>query len=237
MTVSNQINPDTNYVSRFSLGKERAAPLSPEYDVPYGHPSPPLTASGNLTYLQLIDLICYLWGKSNPEVPFVPMGNRESYDPEKGNIVYSLESKRAAQNNAKPQHRQDVVKTDAGDFKGSIYIQSFDHLIEFTAIHYNPRTAEELLESFEDFMMVITPEIKYFGAEEFTYNRRLSGRDQTRFGNDIASRSVMYLAVLQKMIIIRPDILESIRIDVRILREQGTPESNESLFTDVFPPV
>lgn len=236
MTEINQVNPNTNYIDRFDLSKE----MTPNYDnvtqTPFGHPIDLLRAGGNLTYLQFIDLLSVLWARNNAEVIIAPFGNREKYDPEKGYIIYNLESKKPSENNLKPRFREDVVRTDAGDFQGTIFSQTFDHLIEFTAVHKHPRIAEEILESFEDFMMFVQPNLKYAGVEDFYYTRRVTDRDQTRFGTDLAFRSVMYLARLQKLLIVRPEVLESVRIDVRVFKEKGQPEANEVMFLEIPPP-
>lgn len=222
-----------NPIDRFHLGMEKGLKTDPNYDRPYGQPLPALRAFGNVTYLQLIDIVANLWEKAHPELRIVPYGNRNQYDAEKGCIVYNLDQKRPKEDNTKPRFQEDIVITDTGQMTIKTFTQSFVHLIEFTAIHKYPRTAEEILEAFEDFMMIITPEIKSLGTEEFLYNRRLADRDLSRFGQDVASRSVMYTAVLQKMIMIRPEVLEEIQIEVRILREMATPEFNEVLFVQV----
>jgi hypothetical protein len=221
--MSNTGNP----VDRFNLGLSDPPKNDPNYNRPFGSELPALRAYGNVTYLQLIDIISNLWEKAHPELKIIPFGSREKFDPEIGYIVYHLNQKVPKANNTKPQFREDVAITDGGNIDLRIFTQSFMHLIEFTAIHYDPRTAEEILEAFEDFMMIITPEIKCVGAEEFIYNRRIADRDETRFGADVASRSVLYSAILQKMVMVQPESLEAIQIEVRILREMATPEVNE----------
>jgi hypothetical protein len=216
-----------NPINRFNKGLQDPPFQDPAYQRPFGTELPALRAYGNITYLQLIDIVSNLWEKAHPELKIVPYGSREKFDPEIGYIVYNLDQKVPTQDNTKPRHREDVALTDGGEVEIRVFTQSFMHLIEFTAVHRDPRTAEEILEAFEDFMMIITPEIKAVGAEEFIYNRRIADRDQSRFGADIAARSVLFSAVLQKMIMVRPEALRSIQIEVRILRETATPEFNE----------
>ncbi len=222
-----QVNPNTNFINRFNLSAEFP---------PIGDQRPRddhLRSRGNLTYLQLIDLIDKLWTRAHPEIEFVPMGNRNKFNAEKGYIVYSLENKKSSADNLKPRFMEDVVQTDSDNFQGAIYIQKFDHLIEFTAVHHDPRTAEEIIEAFEDFMIVLMPEFRYAGAQDIFYSRRVADRDQTRFGQDMAYRSAMYLAILQKMIIIKREVLEAVRLDVRVNTDNPGPEANEVMFGEI----
>jgi hypothetical protein len=224
-----------NPIERFNLGRQNVPFQDPEYQRPYGSKLPALRAYGNVTYLQLIDIISNLWHKAHPELKIVPYGSREKFDPEVGYIIYNLDQKIPTEDNTKPRHREDIAITDDGEINITTFTQSFMHLIEFTAVHRDPRTAEEILEAFEDFMMIITPEIVFVGAEKFLYNRRMADRDETRYGVDVAARSVMYSAVLQKMIMVRYEVLESIQIEVRILRDIATPEFNEVFVVKVPP--
>lgn len=235
----NQFNPNTDFVNRWSLSADHIMDEVPDPHELYGKDIPLSTARGNLTYLQFIDLLKALWSKANPEVEFVPMGNREAFKPEKGYIVYSLESKKAASDNLKPRFMEDVISTDKEEFQGTIYIQKFDYLLEFSAVHKEPRTAEEILDAFEDFMMIITPELKYSGVQDLYYNRRITDRDQSRFGGDVAYRTVMYLVMLQKMLVAKRQILESVRLDVRTVTNRCVgmafdDEYTQVLFADLY---
>ena len=226
----------SNSIDRFNLSHERTAFTDPEYDRPYGSELPALRAYGNVTYLQLIDIITNLWEKAHPEIQLIPYGSRTKYDSENGYVVYSLEQKRAKENNTKPRMREDVAITDEGRVDIRIFTQSFVYLIEFVAVHPDPRMAEYIREAFDDLMLIITPEIKMVGAEDFFFTRGMADRDQTRFGQDVATRNTMYTAILQRMIMVRPEILESIQIEVRINREMATPEFNEVIIAKVPSP-
>jgi hypothetical protein len=194
----------TNMSFNVISGRKVSGP-SPEYDVFSDQKAPPLQANGNLNYLQYIDLIGFLWAKAYPEVKYVPMGGKQLYDPDKAYLVYSLESRKTKESNTKPRHRSTVDDPDDDQMKLGIWSQSFDNLISFTALHSNPRTAEEIIESFEDFMIEATPIFKGLGIEELIYNRRLSDDHESRFGEDLSSRSIMYQVTTQKIIVIEMD--------------------------------
>lgn len=229
-------NPKT--VNSFNYAHERRGNIDKEYDVKWGTYVPPIQAFGNVTFSQFMDVIGQIWEKAHPEVKFKPLGSREKFNPEVGYIIYSLENKKPADNNLKAKFRTDMVNTDTGLKEGAVFTQSFDHLIQFTAVHTDPHIAEELIETFEDFMMVVTPQFVYAGVEKIFYNRRVADRDETRFGQDVSSRAVQYLAQLQKLILINTNILESVRIDVRLLLEKATPDTYSIMYLDVpYPPA
>lgn len=224
---------EDNFITRFDFSKDRPLFSDPDYDKPYGYPLPPIKAFGNVTYIQLMDILRNLWQKMHPEVQFAPYGTRTKFNPQKGYIIYSVENKKTTEMNSKPRHREDLVKTDTCDYVATVYTQSFDYLIRFDAIHEDPHVAEQLLEAFEDFMIIIMPEMKYIGVEKLFYNRRVSDRDLSKTGQDNACRSVIYMATLQKLLIAKPETLEAIRIDVRVNWSQATPQTNEVLYADI----
>lgn len=222
-------------LNRFNLSKE-AYISDPDYDKPYGSKLPPLTGYGNLSYPQFIEVIQNLWSRAHSEVAVVPYGNKAKYDPEKGYILYSLENKKPADNNPKPTHRHDIVHFDTGSFEASVFSQSFNYLVQFTAVHRDPVVAERILEAFEDFMMVTAPEIMQAGVSQLFYNRRVSDRDMTRLEEDLAGRAVIYMVTLQKIIVIKPGTLDSIRVDIRTFMSQGEPDLNDILAFDLPSP-
>lgn len=223
--MSDAIKNTDIVTQNWHLGHQYPGGLDPEYDKPWGYPVPPLKAYGNVTYLQFIDIITQLWERAHPELKLIPDGARDQYRPEVGYIVYHLDNKKSSDNHLKPSMREDLFETDSGQKRGAMFSQSFDYLVRFTAVHKNPRTAEEIITAFEDFMIVIQPQMGMVGVEKFFYNRRVSDRDETRFGSDVASRSSIYLIVLQRLLLIRQEVLEAVKIDVRLGLENATPDS------------
>ena len=186
----------------------------PEYNKPYGQPLPPVQARGNLTYLEFIDVVDHFWKLGHPDISFGPYGKQQIFDPELGYIIYALDDKRTATNHPKP--RMFEVK-DVGDKKLAIYIENFNVYVKFTAIHKNPRIAEEIVEEFEEFMMSMISVFRMLGVENIFYARRLSDSHETRYGDDVSSRSVIYQVGLQKIFVEELSKLQEVYIQAQVL--------------------
>jgi hypothetical protein len=182
----------------YGFGVNSPGGRDPDMDVKWPNKAPRIRARGNLKFLDYIDLIEYIWKKGNPEVIFQPMGAKRVYDPERAYLIYELDSRVPKDNNTKPRHQETFDHPDDPNRKVSIYTQSFNNLVSFTALHQNPRTAEEIIEDFEDFMMEACPIFKGLGIEEFIYNRRISDRMDKKYGEDLSARTVLYMVTTQK---------------------------------------
>lgn len=196
--------------------EEENSNVEPEYLAPYGTDYPPITAQGNLTYLQFIDLVGSLWARAHPEIQFLPFSAGNIYDRENGYVIYSLETRRTHNNNSKPKVHQVVDHPTEQNKKLVIYIQSFDNIIKFSCIHKDPRIAEELVEAFEDFMLEVTPIFVKLGIDQCIYNRRLPDQHEVRTGDDIASRTVSYLVITQKIVHVDVKKLEEVIATITI---------------------
>lgn len=174
-----------------------------------------MKAEGNLQYLKFIDLIKYLWEKSHPDIFFLPHASNHVFDPDKGYILYGLESRATAKDYAKPRPIE-VIKDTASGMDYEISMQAFDNYISFTSIHKDPRTAEEIIESFEDFMMEFTPRYKQLGIGDIFYSRRFSDREESRVGQNVNSRTVVYRTIIQKTKLIARDRIKEIEIDMKV---------------------
>lgn len=194
----------------YSFGKNSPGAPSPELDVPYSYKAPRIQANGNLKFLEYIDLIEHLWKKNAPEIIFQPLGSKKVFNPERGYITYELDSRVPKESNIKPRLQEKYDHPDNSNLKIAVYSQSFDNYVNFTAFHSNPRTAEEIIESFEQFMFEVTPVFKGAGLEEFIYSRRLPDNWEKRFGTDIASRTLVYMVTTQKIITIDQRKLQEI---------------------------
>lgn len=174
-----------------------------------------LKAQGNIQYLKLIDLIKYLWEGGHPEVEFIPHSGQNLSDPDKGYIVYGLESRTTMKDSAKPRFME-VIRDSKLDQDYEIWMQAFENFISFSAVHQNPRTAEEIIEAFEDDMTVFTQTIRKMGVADILYSRRFSDREDSRTGQNVAVRTVVYRVVIQKIKKVEVDRLKSIEIDARV---------------------
>lgn len=174
-----------------------------------------LRADGNLQYLQLIDLIGYLWEKGHPDVKFVPAAAEGLSDSDKGYIVYGLEARSTTKDFAKARMTEIIRDTETGkDIE--VWVQSFDNFISFAAVHRNPRIAEEIIEAFEDFMIESTGVFKKVGLADMFYSRRYPDREDARISRDMCVRTVVYRAMIQKVRRVEHERIEEIIIDARV---------------------
>jgi hypothetical protein len=204
----------------------------PQYQKAYGQELPRLTASQNSTYLQFIDTIQYLWNRDHPEIQFRPFADNHTYNPDKGYVIYSLVDREPTQNNAKARYQEMVQHPDDPDKKLVIYSWAFMNSVKFTAVHQDPRIAEEIIEAFEDFMIATIPIHLEIGVQSSMYGRRASDEHKSRYGDDLAARSLIWMIIIQKIITTDLDKLKEILIEVQHLRvdtpyEQATPDHNK----------
>lgn len=171
-----------------------------------------LRADSNVQYLQLIDFIKYLWEKGHPDVCVIPTAPESISDPDKGYIVYGLESRAAQKDFSKPRYMEEICD----DKVYHISMQSFDNFISFSAVHRNPRIAEEIIEAFEDFMIESTAVIKQVGAGEILYSRRYPDREEARIGRDMCVRTVVYRVFLQKIKKVELETIQEVLIEARM---------------------
>ena len=188
--------------------------VDPEYDNKWGDRKPPITAFGNIQYLDFIDMVKLLWEDGHPGIYLVASGNTATSHAENGYITYSKIRRVPKDNNTKPRSVYEGPDELGNDI--AVLSQSFINDIKFTAIHREPRVAEEMLEEFEIFMMEITPLLKMKGIEELLYGQGLADEDNERAGLDLSGRSVLYRVITQMVFVIRPTILErySIKLDI-----------------------
>lgn len=183
----------------YSIGKKSPARRSPEFDVRVDEKAPPIQAQGNLSFHQFLDLIDVMWSDGHPDITFTAQATDVATSPQRGYIVYSEELKRAVNSNPKPRHRVTIDDPTTPGIKWAIYTQDFTHLIRFTAYHKNARVAEEIIEEFESFMLIMTPELIGAGAQHIFFDSRTPGKEDNRVGQDMSSRSVTYSVTLQKV--------------------------------------
>lgn len=208
----------------------------------YGQYLEPLKKPGNIGYLQLIDLIALLWARAHPEIKFGPLGDSNLYSSQLGYITYSLEQKSPSGNETKPKQIEAIDDSEDINKKIIIFKQSFNHLIKFTAWHKNPRIAEEILEAFELFMLENTKHYHTAGIENLFYSRRYKDQMNERTGEDISSRSVSYLAVLQQVLYVSQEKLKEVEVIVQayiqcLATEQATPNLSVYLLDNHATPI
>lgn len=192
-----------------------------------------LRAAGNLSYLDFIRLLNKLWSDSigfredgvTLRVPFQATNTALS-DPDYPLIVYSLEMRRPFPQEPKPKHRE--IINDNGNpiiIRG----QRFENLVKFAVLDRvapsGAERAEEILDTFEDFMLQMTPIFKELGISDLFYARRTADGVGSRLGTDVVERSVIYQVVTEKIILIDTWKLNAILISARIFLEDNQPHA------------
>lgn len=211
----------------------------------------PLKASGNLSYLEFIDVVKILWSRIYPDINIVATANGQySKYP---CIAYGVELKKAHNNEPKPRTRQFVSEESQ-----YIYGQRFQNIISFTIMtrasagsidsslpqseytaqlnYVGAEVADTIIELFEDFMLEYTPVFKALGASEFVYARRLSDEEINKDQTDIIKRTVTYMLTTEKLLAASVDVIEKIVLDVRqyYAYEKDLIEKANSLSTPNF---
>lgn len=182
-----------------------------------------LRARGNLTYLDFIRLVEYLWSEAHPDIPFFATGG-EQYA-KYPCIVYGLELRKTHSSEPKPKYREEII-TGAGEDGVIVGGQRFQNVVSFSAVtETDPRLAEELIEVFEDFIMEFTPVFKELGLSEIIYNRRFSDSEENRPGQGIVKRTVSYMITTEKIILTYSKKLNSILVRARTFLETETAEA------------
>lgn len=216
--------------------KKEAAQIEPEYLVPYGQEKPPVQAQGSVSYQKFINIVNYLWTLGHPEICFIPFADNNIYDPEKGYIIYSLVRAKPAENFIKPRFHRAVDHPQDATKKIAVFIQSFTNVVKFTAVHKNPKMAEEMIENFQLFMLESTPIFIGAGVEDFAYGERPADEHKTRYGEDIAARSVMYIVRTQLVLTTDMSKLEAIIARVSVMFDQGYEDATpyDGIEVDLF---
>lgn len=200
---------------------------SPEYDQPYGAVLPSSQAKGNISYLQFIDVVDNLWRSGHPEIQFGPFGAHKIFNPEYGYIIYTLEDKKPRANHPKPRLYEVINDELDPSKKIAVFIENFNAIVKFTAIHKDARVCEELVEQFEDFIIEITPILKMIGLENIYYVRRMADSHETRYGDDVSTRAVAYQIGIQKILTTDLSILQGVLIQAQaVIAGDATPSYN-----------
>lgn len=184
---------------------------------------PFLRAEGNLTYIEFIKLLKFLWNRSHPDVPLFPMQgpNVATYP----SIVYSLELRATHPDEPKAKYREEIVEQDGQ--RVLVYGRRFQNVISFTAVSKHdttdidsfgvsaPEEADALIEEFEDFMLTQIPVFKRLGASELVYSRRVSDTEENRGDTDVSKRTVHFMLTTEKVMYTPVEVLNETIIRAR----------------------
>ena len=173
----------------------------PEYDGanPY-FPAPPLTAFGNIQYLEMIDLIKEWWEGTHPEIEVQGIQNDEVYNPDHAYILHTLLDRRAHERTPKPKLHKEVLDSA----EGKVYListMSFVNIVQFTAVHRDPKIADRIIEEFQSFILFeATPILKKLGIEDIRFGNRMKDSTIEMKGEDLSARHVTFRVVAQEVL-------------------------------------
>lgn len=181
-------------------------------------PKRPLRQAGNLSYLDFIRVIGEIWHEMHPEIPILAAG--VPTDGQYPCIVYSLGNRLAFKNENKPRLRERLVHHTDPSESLLIYGQKFINYIKFTVIDEvepnGAQVAEELIEDFEDFMITYMDIFSKLGVNNLFYERRLPDDEESRIGEGVVKRSVVYQVILEKQIDVKVGNLESVWLNITV---------------------
>jgi len=169
-----------------------------------------------------------IWSEAHPEIPILASGlNVDGVYP---CIVYSISNRVTHPGEPKPRQAEQPIKHDDNSNDVLIiYRQRFINFVKFEVVgkieQNGAHIVEELVEIFEDFMMTYHAIFREKGLSEMTYERRLPDDEESRSGEGVVSRSVVYRVVTEKLIHVTVSKLEEISATITI---GGNETENES---------
>lgn len=190
-----------------------------------------LRARDSMSYLQFVRLVTNLWGQAHPDVPIIPTGG--SQDADYPCILYGLELRQTHRSDPKMRLRE-VINDE-----GEAYVvsgQRFQNVVSFTAVtESDPVLCEEIIETFEDFMLEMTPVLKEAGASELVYSRRYADDEDSRAGQGVVKRKVAYLLTTERVASEKTSKLEAIIANISVMGDEVYTHEGSTLYNDVTP--
>lgn len=187
---------------------------------PSGLPQARSKARGNITYIEFLKMVNYLWDQSHPDVPMYhansPVFTSDVVDNSIFNtaIVHKLEVRKSHASEPKPRIREEAF-IDGQAYR--VEAQRFVDIITFTVVDKDdPFRADMAIETFEEFMLENTPVFKEMGVSEFFYSRRMPDNDVKDHGQDFLTRTVAYQMTEERIRLIPQGTLDEIIIDLRL---------------------
>lgn len=186
-----------------------------------------MRARGNIGYIDFIRAVEHIWSESHPDIPMYAVG-LETYASYPC-IVYSLDRRITYRDETKPRQRE-MILTPEGEKGISVFGQRFDNLVSFTALTKNDaQLAEQLIETFEDFLLEFTPVLKQIGVSEMVYHQRMADGGESRTNTDVVKRRLVYRIILEKVITRDWHKLNEVLFTLRTIFSPATPESEPPL--------
>lgn len=194
---------------------------------------PTLKAEGSLSYLDFIRLVEKMWTDAHPHIPLYATGT--ATDPNYPCILYRLDLRKPMDMEPKLKMREEVRRQVGQDIV-LVRGQRFDNLVVFTVMTENDaQAAEEIIETFEDFMLEYIGVFKRLGLSEMVYARRLPDSGQSRQGRDVIERSIAFLVRTEKIIVSTEWKMNQIVADARLWlsTNAATPNLEDAATPDI----
>jgi hypothetical protein len=191
-------------------------------------------AEGSLSYPLLMQALESVWKRVNPiAIPLYAYGvaKEEVTFP---CIVFNL-TRRDRTDEIKPKVREEIHLQD-GSFvrmRGQRFLDTVSFII---CTDGDPRTADLLVETFEDFMLEYTGVFKRLGVSELLYGRRYKDTLDTSWGDNIVTRWVDYHVTTEKVYAEDQAKLEEISLMVRAQLEGTYIDADETITSEVPAP-
>lgn len=194
-----------------------------------------MVATGNLSWIDWLRVVEYIWHDTHPDIPLVAEGGKEV--DQYPLIVYRLDFRNPLESENKPRYRESIATapTDQAIINKG---QRFNNFTTFTVYTLqDPHLAEAIIEQLENFMIEFTPVFKQLGLSDFFYGRRSPDTEDTRPGGITrVERSVTYNAITEKIIQIDYNKLQTFSINVQTYLENNpitysVADSTPSSFT------
>lgn len=166
------------------------------------------TAESNATISDLIKMIHKLLTITMPDVQFIPDDGRViNLDPQekidRPFITYKVIS-RTPKGEIKPRLRQEIreVSDDKNAERlGEIYGQKFITVLQFNIFASVYDTADEVMEKFEEQMLIYAGYFKQKGISEMLFKQQLTDSYYDTFRQTASVRNIQYTVETEKLIV------------------------------------
>lgn len=175
-------------------------------------------AKGNASIYDFIDMIAKMVERSTKlntkETKFCMDEGMDitldpSYTIDKPYIMYSIISREPTSEH-KPRIREEFVEKVNGFTRaGSVYGQKMKCIMQFDIVACDYKTANEVMNSFEDLMMENLSYFKEYGVSECIFMKQLTDPDRSSMREKASVRSLQYLVFVEKLHTVYNSIISS----------------------------
>ncbi|AOQ24708.1 hypothetical protein Maut_02280 [Moorella thermoacetica] len=113
----------------------------------------------------------------------------------------------------KPRQRETIPDPDNPDRFITLLGQMFDYIIQFDIWAKAHRQADDLLDKFEDFILIYTPYFMQMGVNQLVFERQLEDQVVTAWRDPVVNRRLQYALRFERITPIVLSQIERILID------------------------